>query len=302
MENPQAPEKIDSSGLLWAFVSYALWGFFPVYWKLLISISSMEILAHRMFWSFIFYLMIFIGFSFRQLPSLLKQSKRDWILSAIASVLLTLNWGIYIYAVNSNHILEGSLAYFINPLLNIVVGVAFFKESFPIMLKLAIFFAALGVLAKVAYSPSFPWISIVLAMTFCAYGVTKKLIKVPAQTSSVLEGTIGALPALIAIFYFQGKHAVEVPSSIWILLVMGGVVTGLPLFLFSYAAQRIPYSLMGMIQFIAPSLQFLVGIYIFHEGFSGLDLTSFGLIWIGVLFYLTNLVFNWQKVRTPKIS
>lgn len=277
---------IDRKGLIWGFTSYALWGFFPLYWHLLAQERSLEILAHRMFWAFVFYLTIFALFKRKQLSTLFEQKKRDWKYSALASVLLTFNWGVYIYAVNNGHVLESSLAYFINPILNVVVGVVFFRESFPPMMRLAVLFATLGVGARVAFAETFPWISLSLATSFCAYGVTKKLLKIPAMTSSVLEGAVGALPASVAVIYFTSLHSSPIALSTWILFAFGGVVTGLPLFLFSYAAQRIPYSLMGMIQFIAPTLQFMVGIFAFHEAFRTSDLISFGLIWVGVAFYL----------------
>lgn len=299
MQKTQNSQKSsDGAGLIWGLASYAMWGFFPVYWKLLASVPALEILAHRMIWSFVFYLLLFMGASFRKLPSLLKQTPRDWALSAVASVLLALNWGIYIYAVNSGHILEGSLAYFINPLLNVAVGVLFFRESFPWMLKLAVLFAALGVAAKIFFSATFPWISLVLAATFCAYGVTKKLSRIPASTSAVLEGAVGLLPALLAVFYFQQVNPVEYPGSLWFLLIMGGAVTGLPLFLFSYAAQRVSYSILGMMQFLAPSLQFAVGVFIYHEAIGPRDLASFGAIWIAVVFYFSYQIYNWRRIRT----
>ncbi len=286
MNDANKKQKLDPQGLTWGFVSYVMWGFFPVYWKLLSTVPPLEILAHRMLWSFVFYFLLFLLSSYRKLPSLFRQSRRDWMLSSLAAVLLAFNWGIYIYAVNSGHILEGSLAYFINPILNVAAGVFFFKEKFPLILKLSVAFAILGVGAKIFLSPTFPWISLALALTFCGYGMTKKQLKIPARTSSVLEGAVGFLPALTAIWYFHQHEATSHPAHIMFYLVMGGVVTGLPLFLFSFAAQRMPYSIMGMLQFAAPTLQFLVGVFMFAEVFGPKELISFGLIWLGIFFYL----------------
>lgn len=300
MKNQNENQKLDPQGVTWGFISYVMWGFFPAYWKLLSSVPAMEILAHRMVWSFVFYFLMFLFSSYKQLPTLFQQTKRDWMLSALASTLLAINWGIYIYAVNSGHILEGSLAYFINPILNVAVGVIFFKENFPLILRWSVVFAALGVSAKIFLSTGFPWISLALALTFCAYGITKKLLKIPARTSSVLEGAVGVLPAIAAMLYFQQQSSSEYSSTIIFYLVMGGVVTGLPLFLFSFAAQRIPYSVMGMLQFVAPSLQFLVGVFIFNEAFGSNELITFGLIWIGILFYLSYQILN--VIRTRKQS
>ncbi|MBX9766644.1 MAG: EamA family transporter RarD [Bdellovibrionales bacterium] len=288
MEAKDLTPSLDRKGLFWGFVSYFLWGFFPLYWKMLQGTSALEILAHRMAWAFLFYLAIFLFFSDQKVTTLLQQSRKDWMLSVLAGILLSFNWGIYIYAVNSGHILEGSLAYFINPILNVAVGVFLFKEPFPLVLKLSVGFAALGVATKVGLSPEFPWLSLALAFSFCIYGITKKVLKIPALTSSVLEAMIGFLPALIAIGYFQTRHAEPTPITKWLLFAGAGVVTGLPLFLFSYAAQRIPYSIMGILQFIAPSLQFLVAVLIFSEPLTRESMLSFGLIWVGMSFYLAH--------------
>lgn len=286
---------MNKQGLFWGFLSYVLWGFFPIYWKLFAGRPAVEVLAHRMLWSFLFYLLIAFFFA-KNIQNLLKQTKRDWLLSSLASMLLTINWGVYIYAVNTGHILEGSLAYFINPILNVAVGVIFFKENFPPILKLAVGAAAIGVVTRIWLAPQFPWLSLLLASTFCMYGITKKLLKIPVITSSVLEGSIGLVPAIIGILYFSQQSDLAPPTqTLWLLLVAGGVVTGLPLFLFSYAAQRVPYSVMGVLQFIAPSLQFLVGVLMYNEAFGINDFIAFGFIWLGMSFYLVHQVIKLKK-------
>lgn len=285
---------MNKQGLLWGFVSYTLWGFFPLYWKLLSERPALEILAHRMLWAFVFYFLIVLFFA-KNLKTIPQQSRRDWLLSTLATILLTINWGIYIYAVNTGHILEGSLAYFINPILNVAVGVIFFKENFPPVLKMAVIAASIGVLSRIYLAPHFPWLSLALALTFCGYGITKKLLKIPVMTSSFLEGIIGLFPALIGIFYFSQKSDLASPTTFtWFLFVAGGVVTGLPLFLFSFAAQKIPYSVMGILQFIAPSLQFLVGVLVYHEAFGFKDLIAFGFIWLAMAFYLSHQLIKFR--------
>ncbi|MBX9769135.1 MAG: EamA family transporter RarD [Bdellovibrionales bacterium] len=295
---PQSTQ-LDRSGLLWGTLSYFLWGFFPVYWKLLKDTPPIEILAHRMAWVFVFYVLIFVGFSDQKRTALMHPSRRDWLLSAVAGFLIMCNWGVYIYAVNTGHILEGSLAYFINPILNVAVGVFFFKEPFPMVLKLSVGFAALGVLIKVGLSPSLPWISLFLAGSFCVYGITKKTLKIPALTSSVLEATVGFIPAVFAIYFFQRESGFSTPMTKWLLFAGAGAITGLPLFLFSYAAQRLPYSIMGILQFIAPTLQFLVAVVVFNEPLTQQNLLAFGLIWIGMLFYLAYQVMSRKREVKP---
>jgi chloramphenicol-sensitive protein RarD len=187
-------------------------------------------------------------------------------------------------------VLETSLAYFINPLLNVAVGVLFFKEPFPWPMRLAVGLAAAGVLVLASFAPEFPWIALTLATTFCTYGVVKKVIGVEPRLGSLLEGAAGLIPALIAAYCLREGSPVELTAVHWAFLVGAGVVTGLPLFLFSIAAQQLPYSLVGMLQFIAPTLQFLVGVWMYHEPLSGVRLLAFILIWLGVGFYLGDRV------------
>ncbi len=292
--NSERPSQLDSAGLSWGIVCYFLWGFFPIYWKFLKHISHYEILTHRVIWSFVFYFLILF-------PALKKFSikevltGREIALSIAAGALISFNWGLYIYAVNSGHILEGSLAYFINPILNVAIGVLFFRESFPFPMKVAVFFAGLGIIYKISFIPGFPWISLSLALSFGTYGVVKKLSKIPVRVSSVLESAAGLVPAIIFAFIFRSESNFSLTTLDWLLLIGGGAVTGLPLFLFSFAAQRIPYSILGMIQFIAPSLQFLVGVFMFKEELSQANLISFGFIWIAVSFYLSGSVLKSRK-------
>ncbi|MBY0372313.1 EamA family transporter RarD [bacterium] len=268
--------------------SYTLWGLFPIYWKLLAALPALEILSHRILWSFVFYLAIYL------LPGAAARnrwrfaSRRAVGLSVLAAGLLALNWGTYIYGVNSGRVLETSLAYFLNPLMSVAVGVIWFKEPFSWPLRFALILATLGVLTLASLSTEFPWIALTLATSFCIYGIVKKVIGIDARLGSLLEGAAGFLPALAAAIYF--REAAPWPLS-WeqaLLLAGGGVVTGLPLFLFSVAAPGLPVSLMGMLQFIAPSLQFLCGVLVFHEPLGGVKLAAFCLIWAGVGFYLVD--------------
>lgn len=286
--------ELDRVGLYWGIASYFMWGFFPIYWKLLQKFNYFEILTHRIIWSFVFYSLILLpqlkNFSFKTIVT-----KREVLLSILAGILLSINWGLYIYAVNAGHILEGSLAYFINPILNVGIGVVFFREAFPWPMRLAVLFAGLGIAYKISFIAGFPWISLTLALTFCLYGVTKKLSKIPVRISSVLESSAGLIPAIYFAQLFYSRHNFEVTPLDWVLLVGGGAVTGLPLFLFSFAAQRIPYSVLGMLQFIAPSLQFIVGVWLFNEELTSANLVAFSLIWIAVAFYLTGSLIRFRR-------
>lgn len=271
-----------------ALVSYIAWGFFPIYWRFLHAVPAVETLAHRMLWSAVFYAFLFAALQGRSgLRVLLRQSAQHWLASATCALLIAINWGVYVYAVNSGQILQGSLAYFINPLLNVFVGVLFFKESFPTPLKIAVAFATAGIMVQAFGSPTFPTIALTLAVTFCIYGVVKKMLQIPANISSVMEG-ISSLPfALGAAIYFSTARPVPLSTQELLLLVGGGFITGLPLYMFSIAAQKLPYSVMGVMQFIAPSLQFCVGLFIFGEKLDTSQVMAFILIWVGIGIYLT---------------
>jgi chloramphenicol-sensitive protein RarD len=276
-------------GITSGVLCYLCWGFFPIYWKFLSDIDHIEILSHRVIWSVLFYALIMLLVFKIKFQVLFQQSGRSWVMSLLAALLLAVNWGLYIYAVNHGHILEGSLAYFINPLLNVLVGVVFYKEKFPFSLKMAVGLAAVGVLWKVISASIFPWISLILATTFCAYGVVKKNLKVEPRVSSVMEGLTLLLPAIVFAVFARVEATVSFTSVQWSLLVFSGIVTGVPLLLFSIAAQKIPYSMMGVLQFIAPSLQFLVGYFIYKEAVTYSDWWTFSLIWAGAGFYLYQL-------------
>jgi chloramphenicol-sensitive protein RarD len=276
----------DKSGLIAAIFSYLMWGIFPIYWRLLSDRAATEILSHRLIWSGLFYALLAFAVMRVKWRLLLESPRREWWLSMAATLVLTLNWGIYIYAVNTGRIVEGSLAYFINPLLNVVVGVLLFGETLSKPMKVAIGLAAIGVIAKIVLVQEIPWIALTLATSFCIYGILKKKAKIPASMSSVQEGILGGILGLIILSWLNQDSPLPTVSISTLMLFIGsGLVTGLPLYLFSFAAQRVPYSLMGLIQFIAPSLQLIVGVAIYKEPFPLTQQISFGLIWLGVIFY-----------------
>lgn len=298
----QHKDSVDKSGLTTAIFSYLMWGFFPIYWRLLSDRFPIEILSHRLIWSGLFYaLLVFVVLKVKWVQIRLSPP-REWLLSTAATLILTLNWGLYIYAVNSGRVVEGSLAYFINPLLNVVVGVLLFDEKISRSMKIAISLAAIGVLAKLFLAGEPPYIALTLAFSFCLYGVLKKKSRIPASHSSFQEGAIGTVLGFVVLGLFSSaKDLAPIPYSTFFLFIGSGIVTGLPLFLFSYAAQRVPYSLMGLFQFIAPSLQLMVGVVLFKEPFPIAQQITFGFIWLGVLFYCVDRINAWNKSRLAKL-
>jgi chloramphenicol-sensitive protein RarD len=178
-----------------------------------------------------------------------------------------------------------------------MVGVVFFKEPFPPLLKFAFSMALIGVLIQIGFGDHLPWIALVLAFSFCGYGIIKKMIRIRPTQFSLMEGVVGLIPALAAAYWLRSESEIILQNTDWILLIGSGFVTGLPLFLFAIAARSLPYSLMGILQFISPSLQFLVGLFLFDEALTPASAASFCFIWIGVSFYLLE---KWHSLRSQK--
>lgn len=284
----------DRKTIVIGLLSYTAWGLFPIYWRLIDDLQPQELLAHRFVWSLLFYLAVYAWFRLRRAtqadkPPPVPATARDWALSTLGALILGSNWYLFIYAVNSGRTLESSLAYFMNPILNVAVGCLFFRERIPWPMGVAIGLAILGIGTQVTGQGEFPWIAITLATTFCAYGVVKKLMRVESTLGLVMESGAVFIPAVIAAFFLRQQSPVtELSPRHWLLLVGTGAVTGVPLLLFAYAAQRVPYSLMGVMQFVAPTLQFLCGMVLFGERLSSSRLIAFSLVWLGVGFYLTD--------------
>lgn len=298
MSSAAAP--LPRQPLIFALLCYVSWGVFPLYWRLLSHLSAVETLSHRFIWSFVFYLLV-LALAHRRV-TLIRPNVRDWAMAGLAGLLLAVNWGVFIYAINTHRVLEGSLAYFINPLLSVAVGVACFREPFPRLLKLAFVMALAGVLVRAAFSHAFPWIALTLAVSFCLYGVVKKTVRIEPAQFSLMESAAGLLPALMLAWWARGQAGAELTPHDWALLMGAGVVTGLPLFLFAVAARHLPYSLLGMLQFIGPTLQFIVGILVFHESIGWAEGAAFGLIWAGVGFYLADKAVNARRNRQRPVT
>jgi chloramphenicol-sensitive protein RarD len=277
-------QSIKQQGLFFGFLAFLAWGFFPLYWKFLAQFESWELVLYRILWSAFFYGLGLVFFA----PGP-KMQKRDWSWTALAAVLIAINWVAYIYAVLSGHILQGSLAYFINPLLSVVLGGLVFKEKLSWLAKTAVAVAALGILSFSVAVGDVPWLSLLMAGTFGVYGLCKKMIKARPMLSSFWESSLLWIPALILlIIYYPPWIRIQTPTEFF--LLMGtGLVTGLPLLWFSIAIQRVPMATIGFLQFIAPSLQFLIGVFMYHEHFGFEQAIGFAMIWFGVAIYLVDL-------------
>lgn len=288
-----------NQGIFYALACYILWGLFPIFWKAITGVPAVNVLAHRIVWSFIL-LLIWVMLTNRQtFISYIKQPKLLLRLG-LAGFVVSANWGIYIYAVESNHIIEAGLGYYINPLVNVFLGYVFLKERLATMQKIAVVLALVGVAYVTISYGKFPWISFALAITFGLYGLLKKKANLESMPALTVETMVVFPFALAFLFYTAGSSADTpffpasgVTSS---LLVISGLVTAIPLFWFGKAAQVIPLSTMGFIQYFCPTMQLLLGVFVYKESFGVEYLICFAFVWAGLAFYTASIL-KGKRVR-----
>ncbi|GAA5069576.1 EamA family transporter RarD [Lysobacter panacisoli] len=277
------------NGLWIAAASFVLWGLMPLYWHLLKAVPSLQIVAHRVVWSA---LLVGAWLLWKQgrgwLRATLAKPRAAWMLG-LSGVLIAFNWGLYIWAVNAGHVIETSLGYFINPLLNVVIGVAFLRERLTRLQWIAVAFALVGVAWLTWQYGRPPWIALALALSFGIYGLVRKLVAVDAVAGLGVESAYLFLPAL-ALMLWGETHGAGGFLGGWglamdVLLVIAGALTALPLIGFAYAVRRVPLSVVGLMQYIAPTLQFLIGVLILREPFDSARLVGFVFIWCGLLLF-----------------
>jgi len=283
-----APQHMSSSegksGLVSGMAAYIMWGLFPIYFVAMKHVPAMELLAYRMVWSIPFGFLILM---FRkQIAETLRAltNPKTVILLTIAAIALAANWGFYIWAIQQDQIFQGSLGYYINPLLYVLVGVVFFKEKLSTLQGLAIAFAFIGVAILTIKGGVFPSLSLILATTFTIYGVIRKNVDIGAMPGLFIEVLVMFLPAVAVLWFFSSRGGLSwgaYDSTTDILIILAGPLTVLPLLAFAFAARRIRLSTLGILQYIGPTLQFACGIY-FGETFTRAHAWCFGLIWLGV--------------------
>ena len=280
---------LDRRGVWIAVAAYVAWGLMPLYWHLLKVVPSMQIMAHRVVWSALLVCgWLFYKYGRGWLRETLSRPHAAWML-ALSGVLIAFNWGLYIWAVNAGHVVETSLGYFINPLVNVVLGVLVLHERLRRLQWIAVGCAALGVAWLTVSAGSPPWIALGLAGSFGLYGLVRKLVSVDPVAGLGLESLSLFLPALVYVLWAEAGHGGGFSGG-WglgtdLLLVFGGVVTAVPLIGFAYGVRRIPLSVVGLLQYIAPTLQLLLGVWFFHEPFDASRALGFGAIWLGLAIY-----------------
>lgn len=298
-ETVAAPDQNRlKSGYLFGAAAYVMWGMFPAFFPLLEPASALEILAHRMVWTLL--LMLVVVAVSRRLRDLLIMGSRNWGLLAGASVLIALNWGVYIYAVNSGHVLDAALGYFINPLVTVLIGVLIFREPLSRWQALALVLAFAAVVVLTVNYGQLPVITLILAVSFAGYGAIKKAVTVDPRVSLTAEGIVAA-PFAIAYLTFLGvtgqQHFLGYTHGHTALMVLSGVVTALPLLLFGAAAQRIPLVTLGLLQYLTPTLQMLWGVLVKHESMPPERWVGFALIWAALMIFTVDTVWRMRRAR-----
>jgi chloramphenicol-sensitive protein RarD len=273
-------------GILAAGTAFTLWGVFPLYLRLMKQVPSLEILSHRVLWSVVLLMgLLAIRRQWDWLASV--RARPRIVLTFVASALmLATNWVVYIWSVNHDHIIDASLGYFITPLFNVLFGIGL-GERLRLTQWLAVALAACGVIWLTVSAGQLPWIGLVIAVTFSLYGLLRKTAALGALEGLSIE-TLVLLPAASLFLLLPNagsSHAFGSDVTLTLLLISAGPVTAIPLLMFAYGARRIPLSLMGLLQYIGPSIQLLIGVWLFNEPFGGNNLIGFALIWLGLLIY-----------------
>lgn len=287
-------------GIFFALAAYFIWGIAPAYFKLIQQVPADEILTHRVIWSFFFMLaLITLGRNWSQVRAACHNRKRLFLL-AVTAVLIGGNWLLFIWAVNNHHMLEASLGYFINPLVNVLLGMLFLSERFRRMQWIAVVLAFAGVLIQLWQFGSLPIIGLGLAFSFAFYGLLRKKIAIDAQTGMLIE-TLWLLPVAAAyLFLFADSptsHLSANPWSLNLLLVAAGIVTTVPLLFFTAAATRLRLSTLGFFQYLGPTLMFLLAVTFYGETVGQDKLVTFGFIWAALLLFILDALYTQRKLR-----
>ncbi len=286
-------------GYVFGFAAYTCWGFFPLYWKLLEPATPVEILAHRIVWSAAFITVLLLGMrNWRTVRGLARRT-RTLAGIVLAAALIALNWGMYIYGVNSDHVVETSLGYFITPLVTVLLGVAVLRERLHPAQWVAIAVGAVAVAVLTADYGRPPWIALVLAASFGTYGLVKKSLALPAAEGLFVESVALAGPALAYLGWLDSRDRLafgHVSPGLTALMMLAGIVTAIPLLLFAGAANRIPLSALGLLQYLTPTLQLGCGVLVFHEPMPPTRLAGFALVWVALA------VFTWDGIRRARRS
>ncbi len=296
-----APSRVQSAaGVVYAGLAFLIWGFSPAYWKALGAVPALEIIAHRVIWSFAFLLpIVFLTKQGHEFVAAVK-NHRTFLVLLCTAVLVGGNWLLYVWAINHNQLLQGSLGYYINPLVNVVLGMLFLKERLRLPQTAAVLLAAAGVIYLTVSYGIFPWISLTLAMLFGCYGLIRKVAPVSSLVGLAVETMLLSLAALPYLIYLAATRAgffLRAGIKIDLLFLGTPLVTAVPLLLFTLGARRINLSTVGLMQYIAPSGMFLLAVLAYHEPFTRAQLYTFVTIWTALAIYSTDSVADYRRSK-----
>lgn len=287
----------DSKGFISAIICYVLWGMVPLFWKQLKHIPAMELINHRVIWSSAILIAILIWQ--KRFKLFLKgfTTKKSFLTLLLTTLLISTNWLVFIWAVNANHILDTSLGYYINPILNFFLGSLILKERLSVLQKWAVCIAATGVLYLIISVGYLPWVSLVLALSFALYGFIRKIAPVDPVMGLAQEASLLLIPALAYLYHLEnvGSSAFGHGLPDTAMLFLCGVITTVPLLLFLFSLKRIKLSTIGILQFITPTTTFLLAIFYYDEPFEPGKIVTFVFIWIAVAMYISDLRIKAQK-------
>ncbi|MEX0422767.1 EamA family transporter RarD [Providencia rettgeri] len=293
-------QQNTTKGVLCALGAYFIWGVAPIYFKSIQEVPAEEILTHRIIWSFFFMILLLtVSRHWSYVRQVLKQPKKILVLGVTATT-IACNWLIYIWAVNNGYMLQASLGYFINPLVNVLFGMLFLQERFRRMQWIAVGLALTGVLIQLWQFGSVPVIGLSLAVTFATYGLLRKKLGVDAQTGMTFE-TLWLLPVgIIFLLFFADSPTSDMAMNDWhlnALLIAAGVITTVPLLLFTEAANHLRLSTLGFFQYMGPSIMFLLAVFVYGEVMTPELLVTFGFIWVALILFTLDALYTQQKLR-----
>ena len=294
-----------AQGTFLGLSAYVIWGLVPIYWPKLQPATPLEILAHRIVWSLVFILVVIFVTKKQKVTLEVFRDRRSLGLLTVAAVLIAINWGVFIWASVSGHIRESSLGYYITPLVSVALGVIVFKEKLRKLQWLALGIAAISVIYLATAHGKFPFVALILSLSFGIYGYVKKFVGIDAIESLAVETAVLAPIAFIYILFLsvQGNNSFTnhgAAHALW--LSSSGIVTAVPLLLFGAAAVRIPLSLLGILQYIGPTMQFIVGIWVFHEAMPHQRFIGFLLTWVALIILTADSLHHQFKPSSKVVS
>ncbi|WP_270380057.1 EamA family transporter RarD [Mitsuokella multacida] len=280
------------TGMMAALSTYLIWGVLPLYWNLLARAGANEILAHRIIWSFIFMVVVLMVTkrwqSFKEDCRTLWQNKKRGAILLLAAFTISLNWLTYIWAVNHGHVIDTSIGYYINPLMSVLFGIVFFRERISGLKKISLLLAAIGIVLMTYQLGKLPWVAVVLAVSFSVYGALKKQLHLNPFSSITLETLLMvpfAVPYIGMLMMSPANHFSLATPDLALYLMGTGVVTAVPLVLFSYGANLLPLNVLGFFQYISPTIGLLLGIFFFHETFGMAQISALGFVWAAIVLF-----------------